>query len=485
MGTRRIHLGSPGSGCGPRGLLNLAPTSVRTTINTGWARSRSDEGAWGTRGSSLEVRAGIHGGWGPVEYAFVPSLHLEENRAFEIPRQPLRSEFQYPWQGTWLDWALRPGEGTESRILSGPSHLSLTGGRIRVGASTQPLWWGPSVRNPILLSGTAAGFRHLYLQSRRPLRTPVGAFDFEFIFGRLSPSEFLHEFEEISLRRGLAGLFLAFDPALPGGLELGLALLNHARLTDDMGPLDQFREVLSLFREPFAEDLTDNIPGNALAAVYFRWRFPESGLEFYGELGRNDHAADFADLMGEPDHSIAFVAGIQKVFQREENRIRLLGEITDLRDRIPLGPRFPPLVFYRHHQVREGHTHQGQLLGAPIGPGALAVHLGGDLLSPEHGLIGLYLERVEYDASAHRLRFAPTWGTQGRDREWTLGARHHRVMESLGPLQGVGLSAEAAYSRRVNRLFLGLVNGDGLSLPVERNWHLDLRLTWHPPLFPQ
>lgn len=480
VGTRRLRPGAADVDGEPRRYLAFPPLSIRTAVNTGWARSRSDEGSWGGRGVELELRGGLAGGWGPLEFALVPSVFLEQNRSFALPARASVSEFHYPWHDDQIDWALRPGAGSGIRAIPGQAHLSLAGGPVRGGLSTQPLRWGPALRYPVILSGTAQGFPHVYVETRRPVRTPVGAFDAEVIMGRPSASLPRREFEGSLAERGFTGILLAWAPWFAPELTLGLSAVNHADFSDDFSTGDQLRELLGLFANPFALELEDNVPGNALGSFYLRWRAPARGLELYLELAREDHAGDLDDFTQEPDHSLGFTAGVQKALERGEDRVRLLAELSDLRGRIPLGVRGTP-VFYRHSRVRVGHTHRGQLLGSPLGPGSLALHLGADLLSAVHGLVGVYVERTEYDADAHRERFASTHGSVGRDREWTLGLRHHRVLGSLGPLTGVELSAEGAYSRRSNRHFLGFTGAEPPpSLPVEGNWHLDLRLTWRP-----
>ncbi|MFX8805488.1 capsule assembly Wzi family protein, partial [Acinetobacter baumannii] len=54
-----------------------------------------------------------------------------------------------------------------------------------VGISSENLWWGPGIYNSLLMSNNAPGFWHLTFNSRKPLKTPIGDFEWQLIGGKL------------------------------------------------------------------------------------------------------------------------------------------------------------------------------------------------------------------------------------------------------------------------------------------------------------
>ncbi|MFK5143427.1 capsule assembly Wzi family protein, partial [Klebsiella pneumoniae] len=54
-----------------------------------------------------------------------------------------------------------------------------------MGISSENLWWGPGIYNSLLMSNNAPGFWHLTFNSRKPLKTPIGDFEWQLIGGKL------------------------------------------------------------------------------------------------------------------------------------------------------------------------------------------------------------------------------------------------------------------------------------------------------------
>ena len=59
---------------------------------------------------------------------------------------------------------------------------------LSFGISNENLWWGPSIRNSIMMSNHARGFKHISLNSTRPLKSFIGWFEFQLVSGRLESS---------------------------------------------------------------------------------------------------------------------------------------------------------------------------------------------------------------------------------------------------------------------------------------------------------
>lgn len=131
---------------------------------------------------------------------------------------------------------------------------------------------------------------------------------------------------------------------------------------------------------------------------------------------------------------------------------------------------------------RQGHTHDGALLGAWIGPGSNAQYIAIDRLDPARQF-GFFAERVRRDDDTYWRVHAPAYGFRGHDVEWTLGARAGgwldlpAVEAITGPL---ALSVEGAMSRRKNRNFVRLDGGRTWEFLREWNYWVDLKLTVNP-----
>ena len=105
-------------------------------------------------------------------------------------------------------------------------------------------------------------------------------------------------------------------------------------------------------------------PDNQLASAFFRWVFPSSSIELYGEFLRDDHNLDQRDFIIEPDHESAYMLGLQKVWTLADERLlSLRAEHTNARlTALPLGRPQSPM--YVHTVVTQGHTQYGEVLGA-------------------------------------------------------------------------------------------------------------------------
>jgi hypothetical protein len=114
------------------------------------------------------------------------------------------------------------------------------------------------------------------------------------------------------------------------------------------------------------------------------------------------------------------------------------------------------------------------MLGAPIGTGAEAQWLGIDYFW-DRGRTALSIERARYEDDAYHMLFAPRYGAHARDTELSVRLGH---MATFGTLS---IDAEAGWSRRYNRGFLGL---DTLQTaePYRRDDNLSLRVgaRWTP-----
>ena len=83
----------------------------------------------------------------------------------------VRHHFSSPWHyGQSMDLPWRHGDRSFGDVTWGQSSIAADIGPLSIGASTENEWWGPGVRNALILSNNAAGFPKIFLRTARPIR---------------------------------------------------------------------------------------------------------------------------------------------------------------------------------------------------------------------------------------------------------------------------------------------------------------------------
>lgn len=443
----------------PTGVLSLRAQALRLDAvgNSRYESDRNNGAMWSGRGASGALRLGATLAWRGVELTLAPELVYHENRRFDIraPTPASLSEFAHPLYAT-IDLPQRMGDDSEWRFLPGQSALTVRGHGMQAGISTENLWGGPAIRYPILLSNTAAGFPHVFFGTSGTPDTRIGRFEARLIWGRTHESAFFDS-DETNDWAGLVGWGVSLRPRWLDWLEVGMLRTYHYRARSSF---DANLEPVIAFLTPSET----NRDGDELASLYLRAVLPESAAEFYGEWARTDRFATIEDdLIPEPDHSQGYTLGFQKLTQAGPGAIRLLGELVHLQEKWEFRRERPLNVFYTNVQLRQGHTHEGQLLGAWVGPGADAQYLEVGYVWPGGRMAGLFAERV---------RRNDTRATQ------VLQGGAPRVLHDVELMGGVrsavswGASTVAlslAYHRRKNRLFFEDV-AENVRVEVELGW---------------
>ncbi len=428
---RRVSPPDAGSG------LELVPATLNVYGNSAYPRDVNDGAVWEGKGVSTQLSAGAAFRRGIFSAAVAPSVAWQQNAAFRIvPNgQTGNLAFMDPWYGSSIDYPQRFGEGPFWTASPGQSYLRLDYWGFAAAVSTENMWWGPAIRNSILMSNTAAGFPHALLGTGRPVDVGIGNLEAHVYMGRLDRSKYFSD----QSHAWFYGLVMTYEPRWVPGLYLGFTGVN---LKD-------------------CACLRSGNDTNSLLGLYGRWVFPSAGFEVYAEWTREDRLRWMSEFLKHIDHSAAGTVGLQKVWTEPGYWVRLLAEATDT------GPSAPPqpargAVAYYTHTGNLSYTNGGQLLGTGIGPGASGQYLGVDVLTPS-GWYGAYLERVRRNdyVFLYMLGAPP----DRDDVELTLGFRYAR---SLGMLD---LGVNLAGSLRYNRDFI----------ETERNVHLAVEVTFWPP----
>jgi hypothetical protein len=270
------------------------------------------------------------------------------------------------------------------------------------------------------MSNNAPGFPHLTFNTSAPLCSPIGSFEGQLVSGILKKSGYLpadttRTYNGIQLfqpkpggDRYLNGITINWQPKWTKGLYLGFSRVFYIFRSDVQPSFRGYLPIISqLFKGSTSEaDREDEIKRDQMLSFFFRLILPKESAEIYAEFGRNDHSGNTRDLLMEPEHSSAFLVGFRKLFQTNKNtHVELMGELTNLQKPSTLLVRAQN-SWYSHHQVRDGYTHKGQVIGAGIGSGGNSQTIGVHVIK---GLskTGLQVERVIHNNDFYYDAFSP------------------------------------------------------------------------------
>ena len=386
----------------------LAP-SAQLLYNTTLPYGANDGPLWAGRGLTSDLQFGFGASAGPVSLVVAPEVFRAENRGF--PLVPTGGTGARAFANGYVPGAIdapqRFGDLAYQRFDLGQTTLRIAPGPVAIGISTANEYWGPAVFNPVLLGNNAGGFPHVFAGTSHPLDLWLFKVHGRVIWGRLDQSDYspYAGSEKRRLGDGLVGII---EPRGLPGLELGASRFYH-KVWPEGGP--KWSDISMPFTLNSFAASRRNTAGtekaNQIASIFFRWAFPGTGFEAYGEFGREDYNNDIIDVISEPDHISAYTVGVQRVLRRSaQNMLVLKGEVMNSRttrlERVRAqGP------FYVHTPVTQGHTERGQVLGAPAGLGGGGTNLSVDSYSPS-GRWSVRLTRQMVDQSRQSAFYGVT-----------------------------------------------------------------------------
>jgi len=336
------------------------------------------------KGYQSYLSAGFFAKSGPLSIQIKPEYVFAGNSKFR----------EYRSHGGAADLPVRFGNDPYSRLSWGQSSIRLNFDPLSIGISNENLWWGPGMQNSILMSNTSAGFKHLTLNTSRPVRTPIGSLEAQIISGRLEGSGYTTGLADDW--RYLSGMVFSYQPRWVPGLFLGMTRSFQMYHEDMDGSFGDYFPILQAFQKKNTNE--DAKRRDQLTSAFARWLFTGSRAEVYFEYGLNDHSYNTRDFLISADHSRAYTLGINKLIPyrgRLDEYIQIGAELTHMEqspDRIIRDAG----EWYTHYLVLNGYTHRGEVLGAGIGPGGnlQSVHIS---LVKALNRIGLQLERYEHN----------------------------------------------------------------------------------------
>ncbi|HYR08219.1 MAG TPA: capsule assembly Wzi family protein, partial [Longimicrobium sp.] len=410
--------------------------------------SLNDGALWAGRGAGALVSAGVALEAGPLRLIVAPELAYAANAAFDtlVPlawRQQEPQTFYPDWQqgDHGIDLPYRNGDEAMTELRPGQSSLTLRAGPVEVGAGTENEWWGPGIRNALVLSNQAAGFGHLFARTARPLRTPIGGVEARWLSGALRDSRWYGPARGGDGWRSLSAAALVLSPT--AGLSLGVARSVMAPADGAGDALAGGADVLTRWKgeaDPATPDRFEQI-----TSLFARAVLPAEGAEVYVEWARTRLPINLRDLLEAPEHSQGYTVGLQWLRPAGSGEVRLQAEHTYLEESPTFAWRSNG-SWYASAAVPQGYTHQGQVLGAAVGPGGSGQWLAVDWLRGR-GRGGVFLGRVRWAEDAYKDKPGGPNLFLAHDVSVFGGVR---AALARGPVR---VDAEYALERRYNYLF--------------------------------
>ncbi len=436
---------------------NFLGASLYFVNNSALPYSLNDGALWAGRGANVSLTTGAmaryRGGHTMLDVVLAPTFVASQNRPFPIFRgaDSTRSAFSSPWHSgaASIDLPSRFGDRGISEITFGESAVALTFDPVSVGVTSASEWWGPAIRNALVMSDNAAGIPRAFLRTARPLRTPIGYVTGELILGTLTESRF---FDTLTTNdyRSLSGMIVTLRPAFDSTLSFGFTRVVYQPASGALPPIGRALDAI-IHWEPLARP-TDTLPNgrsrqeaDQIFSLFGQWRIPAFGSEVYAEWARMEPPRSLREWLLAPQSTQAYTVGMQTAqpVGTPGHFVRAQLEFTNLEQTQAFADR-PPPDYYTGRAAPQGYTQRGQPIGAGIGPGASSQWLAIDYLTPRwQG--GAFVGRTRWENDAlYRQRFAnPT---------------RHDVTTFIGRRGGwratlAALDAQLTVGRRLDYLF--------------------------------
>lgn len=412
-----------------KGIFTLLPLTWQQQYNSNFPYGWNDAAMIPSRGYQTMISGGFYFKLGPLSIQLRPEYVYAANNPFVgfsgNSRDPEELRNFYVFFNS-VDLPERFGDNAYKKFFLGQSSIRLAFDPVSIGISNENIWWGPGINNSLIMSNNAPGFKHITFKSTKPIKTYVGHFEFQAIAGRLEATKYppttattLQNGQVLAWSkrddwRYFTGFNFNYHPKWVSGLTLGLTRTFNAYGPD----VNEFSEYVPFFFPYQKVNTNDGDPmaRDQYTSLYARWLFKKAKAEVYFEYGLNDNSYNYRDFIGSPDHSRAYIFGFRKMIPLSNHDIQQIlfsAEITQLSQTVDRLIRDAG-TYYLHGQVTQGHTNQGQVMGAGTGPGGNLQHVDVSWVS------GLKKLGVTFDRYEHSVDFSDRFlpDINGRTRKW-------------------------------------------------------------------
>jgi hypothetical protein len=352
-----------------------------------------------------------------------------------------------------------------------------------------------------MMSNHARGFKHITFNTKKPLQTKIGNFEWQVISGRLEPSGFnppntdmthagtlLFKRKTAQIQsnipdwRYLQGYTITYSPKWVPGLSLGFIrwVQMYSRLVRGKyywmeGSPTWFPAFMNLFRK---NDKYENYEAqtNQAAGLFLRWLWKDSNAEIYAEYHHNDSKQNIRDLLLDSDHSRAVTVGLQKIFKINNDDYLFSWEWTQMEQTASQLIRNAG-SWYRHSWTLDGYTNEGEVLGAGIGPGSNSHYFALNRIRVKEE-IGVAIEFIDQDNDFYQMAFASAGDFRRYWKDFNLHLNFSKKYKNLW------VSSNLMYSRSLNYQWDLDDTATEYYHPGNdvNNFHMTLKLTYLIPL---
>ena len=450
------------------------------------------------RGYQHIISPGIFIKTGPLTIQFKPEHHYSENRVFDGFWEGHYSVIWAKRYRLWnrIDLPERFGNNNHNKTTFGQSSIKLNWKNLSLGVSNENLWWGPSIRNSIMMSNHAEGFRHITFNTSKPIKTFIGSFEWQVITGRLENSGYTPPRTDIEHAgtklyipkinqngktddwRYMQGYVFSYTPKWIHGLSLGLirwVQMYSALVEGKYWWLEGNPSYFPVFKNFFrSNDKYENYEAqtNQAAGIFLKWLWKDSKAEIYAEFHHNDSKQNLRDLLLDADHSRAATIGLQKIFTFNNDDFLFNWEWTQMEQ---TGSRLIRNAgsWYAHAWVFDGYTNKGEVLGSSIGPGSNSHYFSLNRIRSKE-LIGIGLEIIDNDNDFYHEAFASARDYRRYWKDINLHLKYNKSFKHFN------LSSNLVYIRSLNYQW----ELDDYATPYYHpgrdvdNFHISLKLTY-------
>lgn len=324
-----------------------------------------------------------------------------------------------------IDAPERFGNNSIKHLYPGQSKITINYQSIEAGVSTENLWWGPGIKNSIMMSNSAPGFLHWTFNSVKPVKTIIGSFEWQIIGGNLKQSGFMPDdinklnygknlySPKPKVTRYISAYTVNWQPKWLKGLYLGITSYDYLNKDSIYHQKNIIRKIFPVITGSSvkANDASNSTGGDGQDFAYafnIRQLLPLYKAEVYFEWARNDRYGSLNDLLQEPEHSTAYTFGGRKLFDLSKGAfIQVKAEITQLQRPPTFLVRDEPTWYEHLLSPRDGYTNNGRYVGAGIGPGSNSFIFDISYLKNLNAF-GITLERQLHNNDLYYSAFAGT-----------------------------------------------------------------------------
>lgn len=451
--------------------------TVGFLFNTSYPFGGNDGLIWAGKGLTSYAQAGIAMRWGVLSAKLAPVAFRAENLSFSLMDNGLTGPLRFADGQIALavDKPQRFGDLPYSRLELGESTIRIDAGPLATGLSTASQWWGPTSEYPYVLGNNAGGFPHLFVGTAHPVGVGIGTVHARIFYGSLAQSpystvtgkDYFESYNNPGKVRFMAGLVGVVQVNRITGLEIGGSRFFHAASAQSLFTWSNVRLPFQNFLKSRIAAEGDTVFGddrslqqNQLASAYMRWAPPGTGIEFYGEYGREDFSADLRDYFLEPDHSATLNVGFRKAWNYGTSMNAVRAEVFSYEAPAGTRTRGEGLI-YLHKPLAQGHTFRGQILGAPVGVGSGSAQMIAFERFTPGGKLKTFFSRVTQREDAVQT---VSYNTRGVDVMNSLGME---VSRFVGPFD---VSGKVVFTDNLNRYFTSDASNLNFGLTVRQSF---------------